>query len=245
MSNTYSSTPPAQDYSSNSGGTAGAAKEQAAHVAETAAEAGGKVLGSAKEETGKVASEAKSQAKDLFEQTRTELADQAGTQQKRVASGLHSLSDELSSMAGNSQGIAGDLVGQAASRASTVADWLEQRDPGSLVDEVRRFARQKPGTFIAIAAGAGLLVGRLTRSVVSGAKDEATDAASTTTPKDTGLTAPVTPTTYAQTDEYAQASGYAQTSEEAVAVDPALDGTAGVYPDGRYPGSTTVEENRL
>jgi len=240
MSNTYPSTPSAQDYSSSTGdggtaGTADTAKDQAAHIAEKAADAGSKVVGSAKEETGKVAGEAKSQAKDLFDQTRSELADQAGTQQKRVASGLHSLSDELTSMAENSQGgVAGDLVGQVASRAGSVADWLEQRDPGSLVDEVRRFARQKPGTFIAVAAGAGLLVGRLTRSVASGAKDQATDAASTAPRPDSATTAPpVTPT------------DYVRTSEEVVAVDPALEGEPTVYPDARYPGGTIVEENRL
>ena len=236
MSNTYSSTPPAQDYSSSTGGTSDTAKEQAAHVAETAADAGGKVIGSAKEETGKVASEAKSQAKDLFDQTRTELVDQAGTQQKRVASGLQSLSDELRSMADNSQGgVAGDLVAQAASRAGSVGDWLEQRDPGSLADEVRRFAREKPGTFIAIAAGAGLLVGRLTRSVASGAKDQATDATPATTP--TGTAAPAAPTVTTPV--------YEQTSEEVVAVDDSLAGDPTTYPDARYPGDTIVEENRL
>jgi len=189
MSNTYSSTPPAQGFpppaAEPAGGTAAepavgdpagtgtGTGDQASQVADSAKEAGGKVVDAAKEETGKVAGEAKSQAKSLFEQTRSELVDQAGTQQQRAASGLRSLGDELGGMADSSPGgVAGELVSQAATRASAAADWLEQRDPGSLVDEVRSFARQRPGAFIAIAAGAGLLVGRLTRSVASSAADD-------------------------------------------------------------------------
>jgi ElaB/YqjD/DUF883 family membrane-anchored ribosome-binding protein len=187
MSNTYSSTPPAQGFPPPAADPAGVSAaepamgiptgtgtgDQASHVAESAKEAGGTVFDAAKEETGKVAGEAKSQAKSLFDQTKTELVDQAGTQQQRAASGLRSLGGELGQMADSSPGgVAGELVAQAASRADAVAEWLEQRDPGSLLDEVRTFARQRPGTFIAIAAGAGLLVGRLTRSVASAGSDD-------------------------------------------------------------------------
>ena len=36
----------------------------------------------------------------------------------------------------------------------------------------RRFARRRPGIFIAIAAGAGIVAGRLTKALASSAKDE-------------------------------------------------------------------------
>jgi hypothetical protein len=65
----------------------------------------------------------------------------------------------------------GDLVRQAADRSASVASWLEGRDPGSLLDEVKTFARQRPGTFLLLAAGAGILAGRLTRSLSEGAPD--------------------------------------------------------------------------
>jgi len=197
MSNTYPSTPPAQGFpppardplgdavaESNAvdsgavgtvdpGETGGGGGERASNVADSATEAGGKVVDAAKEGTGKVAGEAASQARSLFEQTKSELVDQAGSQQQRAAEGLRSLGGELGQMADSSPGgVAGELVAQAATRADAVAEWLEQRDPGSLLDEVRTFARQRPGTFIAIAAGAGLLVGRLTRSVASAGSDD-------------------------------------------------------------------------
>ena len=80
-------------------------------------------------------------------------------------------------MAQNSeqQGPATDLVKQAAERTSTVASWLEDREPGNVVDEVTRFARQRPGAFLAIAAGAGLLVGRLGRGLKAANDDDSND----------------------------------------------------------------------
>jgi len=136
-------------------------------VAGSASDAGRHVAGVAGEQAGQVASEASQQVRELVHQTRGELTEQAATQQKRVAGGLRSLGEELHSMAQSSeqQGPATDLVKQAAERTSTVASWLEDREPGNVVEEVTRFARQRPGAFLAIAAGAGLLVGRLGRGL--------------------------------------------------------------------------------
>ncbi|KNH11600.1 hypothetical protein ACU18_18885, partial [Arthrobacter sp. ZBG10] len=66
------------------------------------------------------------------------------------------------------QGMATDLIREAAERTSSIAGWLENRDPGSLLSEVQTFARNKPGTFLLLAAGAGILAGRLTRGLTAG-----------------------------------------------------------------------------
>ena len=155
------------------GSTADVAREQASRVADTAAQSGQHVASVAKDEAVGVAQEAKYQAKDLFQQAQSSLRDQAAQQQDRVASGLRSVGDELSQMASasDSQGMASDLVRQAADRAHGVASWLEQRDPGSLLGELKSYARRSPGTFIAIAAVAGVVAGRLTRSLTSGSPD--------------------------------------------------------------------------
>lgn len=145
------------------------AQQEAAGVAGDAASAGQHVAGVAKGQASKVVSEAGSQAKNLFAQVKGEVQDQAGAQQKRVTEGLQSVSKELSSMAQKSEGggLASDLVSQAASRVGSVADWLDGREAGSLIDEVKTFARRRPGLFIAIAAGTGLLAGRLTKAITS------------------------------------------------------------------------------
>jgi ElaB/YqjD/DUF883 family membrane-anchored ribosome-binding protein len=158
--------------------TTDVAKDQAGEVANTASDAAKHVAGVAGEQAGQVASEATQQVKQLVQQTRSELNEQAATQQKRVASGLRSLSKELRAMAHGSEqpGMATDLVQQAAERTNAVASWLEEREPGHVVDEVTRFARQRPGTFLAVAAGAGFLVGRLGRGLKAASNDSGGNA---------------------------------------------------------------------
>ncbi|WP_146181302.1 hypothetical protein [Homoserinimonas hongtaonis] len=155
------------------GSAADAAKKEAAGVAAHAGEAGGKVAGTAKDEAANVAKEVGTQAKNLLSEARSQAVSQASEQQARVASGLRSISDEFSAMADDRQdsGVAGQLVGQAGSRAARVADWLEAREPGDLINEVKEYARRKPGVFIAVAAIAGVAAGRLTKAVMSADSD--------------------------------------------------------------------------
>lgn len=143
------------------------ARDEAGNMAGHAKDAAQKVSETAQEEAANVIAEAKTSARDLMEQAKSDLTDQAGTQQRRVAEGLRSVSTELHSMASSSEqsGMATDLVRQAAERSSSVASWLDARDPGSLLHEVKSFARQKPGTFLLLAAGAGILAGRISRNL--------------------------------------------------------------------------------
>ncbi len=163
-------------------GTAETAKHEAGEVAGTAKAEAGHVVETAKQEAAGVASEAKSQAKQVYTQTKQQLTEQAASQQQRVADGLRSIGDELDSLAQNSEnpGIATDLVRQVSSRVSGASDWLSQRDPGSLVSEVKSFARRKPGVFIAGALIAGVVAGRLTRALAEGAKEEHDSGTGTT-----------------------------------------------------------------
>jgi ElaB/YqjD/DUF883 family membrane-anchored ribosome-binding protein len=177
-------------------GKVDAAKQAAGDVKDTATEQVGHVAGTAKDEAKNVAREAKSQAKDLYAQTQSELKEQAGVQQQRVASGLRSIGDELSSMASNSdsRGLASDLVRQVSDRAGSAASWLDSRDPGSLLNEVKSYARRKPGTFIAVAALAGVVAGRLTRSLAqSAAEDKEAEATASTSSTASAPAAPVAP----------------------------------------------------
>jgi len=147
------------------------AKEQAADLKQGTVQAGQHVASVAKDQAANVTAEAGRQAKDLLGQARSELSSQASAQQQRVADGLRSLSQQLHSMSQHSDqpGIAADLARQGAQTTEQVAAWFDGREPGALLDEVRSFARRRPGAFLLMAAGAGLLAGRLTR----GLKDDA------------------------------------------------------------------------
>jgi hypothetical protein len=202
------------DSSSSTSSTKDTAKEQAANVAGDAKAGTQHVAGVTKDEAKKVASEVKSQAADLLGETRGQLREQAGTQQKRAAGSLRTLSDELRDMGDKSEstGIASELVSQVSTRAGSVADYLDGRDPGTLLQDVTDFARRRPGLFVGLAVVAGVAAGRLTRSLTSEAHDQkvADEAASTTgTPatgaSTTGTTGYITPavpstTAYAPTE---------------------------------------------
>jgi hypothetical protein len=158
-----------------------AAKHEAQEVGNEGKQAATHVAATAKDEAGNVAQEVGTQAKNLVGELGDDLRSQAGAQQQKVAQGLRSISDELRSMAENNNAEAGTAthwVHEAARRTGSAAGWLDQREPGDLVQEVKRFARQRPGAFLAIAAGAGLLAGRLTRGLAGGG-DSSSGSAST------------------------------------------------------------------
>ena len=181
--------------SSDAPSTADVAKDEAASVAAGAAEAAQHVAGVAKDQVGQVAAEGGRQARELLGQAQSELSAQAQVQQDRVASGLRALGEQLSSMALTSQdqGVATDLARQAADRAHQFAGWLEQRDPGSVLDEVRAFARQRPGTFLAIALGAGVATGRLVRGLTADPTTKSSTGSTTNQAQKHRAVTPVTP----------------------------------------------------
>ena len=173
---------------SSSGGKADAAKGAASDVAGDAKEKAANVAGTAKEQAANVASEVSDHARQLFGQASGTLKDQAADQQQKAASGLRTIGDHLGKMADNDdeQGLAAKVVRDLSNRAGSVAGYLEGRDPGSLVDEVKSFAARRPGTFIAIAAGAGILAGRLAKALTTEIKHEKEAEATGTTGTGTG-----------------------------------------------------------
>jgi hypothetical protein len=149
--------------------TAGTAKQQASEVAGTAKEQAGAVAHSAQEQAGAVLGEAKHQALGVLDQVRQQVGEQSSTQRDRIAEFLRQAGQELSQMAGSSQasGTATNLVRQAGDRASAWGDTLSAHEPAELLDQVRSYARRKPGTFLLGALAAGLLAGRVTRGATA------------------------------------------------------------------------------
>jgi hypothetical protein len=157
--------------------TTDVAKDEAANVKDTAVQAGGQVAATAADQAKQVAHETQRQAKDLLDQGRYQVREQAITQQQKAGQSLTSLAQELRGLAdGTSSGAPGparDLLQQASGMVDDFAHKLQTRDPGELLDEVRSFARRKPGLFLLGAAAAGVLAGRLTRGVQAAHSDSA------------------------------------------------------------------------
>jgi hypothetical protein len=143
---------------------------RATEVGHEATQAGSQVAQEAAVQSKHVAAEAGRQARDLVGEASAQVRQQAGAQQKRAADGLRAIGTQLQSMATKSEqdGVAKEMVYRASDAAQRGADWLERREPGEMVAKVRDYARHHPGAFLAGAAVAGLLVGRLTRGLTAG-----------------------------------------------------------------------------
>jgi hypothetical protein len=168
-----------QEMGSTAGGeNAGGSRERAVETVAEVDAAAMHVAGVAGDEAGRVARDAKEAARGFFDETKTQLSEQATAQQQRAAEALRTTGDELSEMSRSSSGggLATGLVRSLGDQTKHAASWLEQREPGDLVREVRGFARRHTGVFLVAALGVGLVAGRLTRALVSDGKGA--DAAS-------------------------------------------------------------------
>ena len=157
------------------GSTTDTAKEQAGQVAQDAKESGKHVAGTAADEGKQVLAEGRRQVKDLTAQAGQQVDEQTRVQKDKATAGLRDLADELHAIAsgtGGQSGIATDLAQQAATRVHDVAGWLESRNPGEIVDELRGIARRRPGAFLLGAVAAGVVAGRLTRGAVDAARSD-------------------------------------------------------------------------
>jgi len=162
--------------------TAHTAQHEAAHVGSEAVSAASEVAGTAKEQVSNVAGEALDQVKDLTSQVRTQLSEQAGAAAEKLAQAVRSLVEELQAMGDHDgpKGAATQAVKNLAQRGTAFADYLENREPESVVSDLRGSAARRPGGFLVGALVAGALTGRLARSAKA-ASDSGSGTSSTQT----------------------------------------------------------------
>ena len=113
----------------------------------------------------------------------------------------------------------------------TAAEFIENRQPSELLEEVRRFARRRPGTFLLGAAAIGFLGGRLTRGIADEARDDSGAPSPYRGTPTAGL--PANPTT-GLPGTVPSPGGYGTTP-------PVSGGVSGVAPAG--PGYSVTPEN--
>ena len=149
----------------------------AGEVKDVAVERTAEVAGVAKDELSRLAGEARTQVQGLWSQASDQLREQAGNGKQQLADLLHSLAAELGQMASKSDdnGPLTALAKQAAARGGELSHWLQESEPADVLAEIKRFARRRPVVFLAGAAIAGVVVGRLSRSLM--ASDDGQSAA--------------------------------------------------------------------
>ena len=158
---------PASDEKSGVARAAETAKTEVATVATSAAEGARQVAAEATAQTTAVVSQAKQQVEHLVTQTRQEVRQQAEARSSQAASGLRRLSEQVAALADGQPESAGSLpryLEEAQEQVRGLASRLEQGGAQGVVDDVTRFARRRPGLFLAGAVGAGFVVGRVVRA---------------------------------------------------------------------------------
>lgn len=221
-----------EDAKAKAGEVTDQVKDEAQNVKQTATEAGSRVAGTVKAEAAHVAGEARRQAADVLQQTRSQLTSQVSSQQQSLASIIRTLGGDLSTMAASTEtpGVATNLANQASGVVDSVADFFESREPADVLAEVTAFARRRPGTFLGIAAVAGLVAGRLAR----GLKDDAADDGVGTVRESDYLSSGYTTAPAGYTTD-----AYATTSETFVSPTTSAYGTTSSHPAPGAPGATT------
>ena len=146
----------------------GPAGQVAAEATDAATKAAGNVAGTAKEQAGQVADEVSAQARNVALDMRDKVTEQARTQNDKLADGIRRMADDLDQMrAQRGDSPAAQVVSRVADGSRQVADYLADRGPEGLLGDVQDYARRKPGTFLATALVAGLVVGRLGKGVLN------------------------------------------------------------------------------
>jgi hypothetical protein len=150
-----------------------ATKQAAGRSADAATQAAGNVAETAADQARQVTGEVSDQAHNVASEVRQKVSEQARTQNDRLVDGIRRMAAELDQMrADRRDSPAASVVSRIADGGRQVADYLADRGPEGVLDEVQDFARRRPGAFLATALATGFVVGRLGKGVMGAASSD-------------------------------------------------------------------------
>jgi ElaB/YqjD/DUF883 family membrane-anchored ribosome-binding protein len=133
-----------------------------------------RVADEAPAQAARVVEDARTQLTGAAQRTLTDLRAQADDRTAQASRGLRDLSAHVDALANGRPDEAGNLVDVAQAigqRAADFADRLDARGVQGAADDLSRFGRQHPWTFLGLSIGAGFLVGRLVRTTAAVVSD--------------------------------------------------------------------------
>jgi hypothetical protein len=205
------------------------ATTEAANVKDSAVHAAVEVKDQAKEQLSGIAEQAKSEARSLTTEARGRLQEQADGTTQQVASTVADIGRELRSLAERSDkpdGPATEVIRQLADRTERFAQRLETVGYRGVADDLTRYGRNHPGTFLLCAGAAGFLAGRILRNTDTQALTQSLKGDSSGNGNSSGLDAGYSP----------PAVGAGRTGDYETALTPAATPTGG-YGTGYAGGS--------
>lgn len=173
----YGSPPP--ENSSTNGDVASSngdvARQQGEQVKDEVTEQAQAVAGTIADEASHVAHEAADHARDLAADAKQQLHRQAREQTDHLGGALGQFGDRVHALADGrpeDAGAVGDYAERIADRVDGVAARVSNLGFDGMIDEGQRFARRRPGAFLAGAAVAGFAASRLGRGVQASQQDQ-------------------------------------------------------------------------
>ncbi|HWE57586.1 MAG TPA: hypothetical protein VG435_18930 [Acidimicrobiales bacterium] len=146
---------------------AGAAKEKADELSSVAGEQASQVRSTATDQARQLADQTKSQAKNVLDEATGSVRRQGESQAQQLADGLERLRDQGRALLDGRPEDAPALVGRGHAAVDQVDALAQRLRTGGLTgaaQDLQRFARRRPGTFLLGAGVAGFAVGRLLRT---------------------------------------------------------------------------------
>jgi hypothetical protein len=144
--------------------------ERATEVAHDAADEARSVAHTAQHEAGRVADEVRDQVANLTESAREQLHDQARIQTDHLGEAIGNLGERIQALADGrpeEAGQAQELARNIAGQVKDVSGRIETLGFDGAVDALQRYARRRPGAFLAGAAAVGFAAARLTQGATS------------------------------------------------------------------------------
>lgn len=124
-------------------------------------------MSTATEEARHLAHEAREQASTVLDRARDDVGTQLRDKGKEASDAMRRLADEFGCLASgrpDEAPRAREYAEMAEQRLNQMANRLDDGGPETAIDDIRRFARRHPGSFLAIAAGVGFGIARLARA---------------------------------------------------------------------------------
>ncbi len=121
----------------------------------------GEVTEQAKQQSQQLAHQARHQASELAsrttEQAKSQLANQKHDASQRMVPIQSALREGAQQLRNRGQGQVGDYAEKAADQVERFSTYLRQTEVDEIMEEVRGFARRRPGLFLGGAAAVGFL----------------------------------------------------------------------------------------
>ena len=129
---------------------------------------GNQVTEQAKQQSQQLAHQARQQASELAsrttEQAKSQLASQKHNASQRMVPIQSALRESAQQLRNQGQGSVGDYAERAADQVERFSTYLRQTEVDEIMDEVRGFARRRPGLFLGSAAAIGFFATRFLKS---------------------------------------------------------------------------------